>query len=109
MAKAKPQSYLQGKDLINWQQTNLKTNKNSAPTLFVVPPFNVTEMRHFKNHQNDGPSWLKLKIALIILAAWINGGHSDEKPGIFQYPNKYEKRRDSNNYVIRLGNSYQKK
>ena len=53
----------------HWQQTNLKTNKNSAPTLFVVPPFNVTEMRHFKNHQNDGPSWLKLKIALIILAA----------------------------------------
>ena len=43
--------------------------KNSAPALFVVPPFNVTEMRHFKNHQNDGPSWLKLKIAFIILAA----------------------------------------
>ena len=40
---------------------------------------------------------------------WINGGHSDEKPGIFQYQNEYEKRRNSNNYVIRLGNSYQKK
>ena len=40
---------------------------------------------------------------------WINGGHSDEKTGIFQYQNEYEKRRNSNNYVIRLGNSYQKK
>ena len=90
-----------------------KTNKNSAPALFVVPPFNVTEMRHFKNHQSLSMMAIMVKAQNCSYKSmqqkWINGGHSDEKPGIFQYQNEYEKRRNSNNYVIRLGNSYQKK